>query len=130
MAEPTPTHNDCVRIFLFLKRKEGTTREQFRNYWRDVHAKLFVSLNIVKTNILRYERTVADDKWISFPETTMGIKAPDWDGVLILDGESFDKIFEVFTSEEYQRVVAPDEANFVNRAECQLLPVGVITTIA
>ncbi|KAG5338202.1 hypothetical protein E4T56_gene16750 [Termitomyces sp. T112] len=124
MAEPIRT--DRVRILFLLKRKEGMTREQFSNYWRVTHAELFLSLSIVKTNILGYEQVHKD----SLETGAMGFTVSDWDGVIVLDAESYDKIFEVFGSEEYQRVVKPDEANFLDREKCQLLPGGIVTVIA
>ncbi|KAG6840743.1 hypothetical protein C0991_004652 [Blastosporella zonata] len=145
---PDQIRTDRVRVLLFMKRKDGSTPEEFSEYWRTTHAKLFMTLDIVKSNVLKYEQVRAgplrlffpkclcqilqahtDSKWLSVPSTAMGLTASEWDGVLILDGESFEKLFAVFGSEEYQRVVAPDEANFVDRAKCQLLPVGLVTVI-
>lgn len=75
----------------------------------------------------------------------MGFLVSDWDGVVILKGESFDKILavclyephlllwliqsQVFESEEYQRKARPDEDNFLDRGKCQMLPVGIVTII-
>lgn len=47
---------DYAHLLFLLKRKEGLTWEQFSNYWHETHAKLFVSLEIVKSNILAYEQ--------------------------------------------------------------------------
>ncbi|KAG6919074.1 hypothetical protein DXG01_009327 [Tephrocybe rancida] len=121
--------NDRVRVLVLMKRKASLTREEFSKYWRKVHAPLFTSLNIVKTNVLRYEQGHTNTKYSDIARDKMGLVIPDFDGVLILDGESFDKVFAVFTSDEYQRVVAPDEEKFVDRPACRLLPLGLVTVI-
>ncbi|KAG6843995.1 hypothetical protein H0H87_010886 [Tephrocybe sp. NHM501043] len=125
---PDQIRTDRARILVFMKRKEGITHEEFSTYWRGTHAKLFMSLNIAHTDI----------NWVTVPQTAMGLTAPDWDGILILEGENFEKLFavssediihKVFGSEEYQRVVGSDEENFLDRPKCQLLPVGFVTIV-
>ncbi|KAG6918184.1 hypothetical protein DXG01_016171 [Tephrocybe rancida] len=110
---------DRVRLLMLIKKKEGLTREEFSDYWRNVHAKLFMKLDIVKTNCLRYEQVKGhtDSKWATVL-TDSGLPTSDYDGVLMLDGESFEKLFEIFRSEEFLRNVAPDEENFVDRPNC------------
>lgn len=51
-----PFHTDRVRLLVFLKKREGITKEEFSQYWSGHHAKLFLSLDIVKKNLLKYEQ--------------------------------------------------------------------------
>ncbi|KAG5651572.1 hypothetical protein H0H81_008220 [Sphagnurus paluster] len=91
---PESTSTDTIRVIIFLKRKPGLTREEFRSHWDGPHAQLFESLDIVKKNIIKYERAHTNGKYISAPEA-IGLYAPDWDGLVLLDGESYEKIFAV-----------------------------------
>ena len=47
---------DRVRLAGLLKKKEGLTREEFLSYWLGHHGPLFSSLDIVKTNLSKYEQ--------------------------------------------------------------------------
>lgn len=49
-----------------------------------------------------------------------GPRAPYY-GIAIFEAESFEKIVEVFTSEEYLRVVVPDEEKFFDRAKSTMV---------
>lgn len=70
-----------------------------------------------------------------------GLTTPDFDGVAVIEVESFDRlpevselvpriakllsscpiVYQIFTSQEYAEKIVPDEAKFLNRPECQLL---------
>ena len=56
-----------------------------------------------------------------------GPRAPYY-GIAIFEAESFEKIVEVFTSEEYLRVVVPDEHKFFDHENAQILA-GPFATI-
>lgn len=56
----------------------------------------------------------------------MGFPVPDFDGMAIFEGESYEKIMEVFTNEEYNRVVVPDEENFLDRKASVAVPLDLV----
>ncbi|KAG5638508.1 hypothetical protein H0H81_012313 [Sphagnurus paluster] len=91
---PDPIRTDRVRVMSFLKRKAGISVEEFRRYWESPHAEDFLSLDITKKNIIKYERAYPNSKYIADAESK-GFPVPDWDGVVLLDGESYEKILEV-----------------------------------
>lgn len=49
-------------------------------------------------------------------------------GIAIFEATSLDKIFEIFQDEEYLRVVVPDEHNFFDHENAQILA-GPFATI-
>ncbi len=49
-------------------------------------------------------------------------------GIAIFEATSLDKIFEIFQDEEYLRVVVPDEVNFFDHENAQILA-GPFATI-
>lgn len=51
---------DRVRLVVMFKKKDTITREEFDRYWVEEHAKLFSSLAIVKSNVLKYEQVSLD----------------------------------------------------------------------
>ncbi|KAF5385132.1 hypothetical protein D9615_000971 [Tricholomella constricta] len=125
-----PFRTDRVRIIIFVKRKPGLSKEEFSRYWKGPHAELFTSLETVKKNVIKYEQAHVNDKYITAPQAmAMGLTAPDWDGFAVFDAESYDKLFEVFSSEEYAKIAVPDEENFIDRPKFQILPLDLFTPI-
>ncbi|KAJ7475961.1 hypothetical protein FB451DRAFT_1173905 [Mycena latifolia] len=117
---------DRVRLVMFLRRKSTLTREEFSQYWSGTHAALFSSLEIVKTNLIKYEQAHINESVL-----IDGMKAPmpEWDGMVIFEGESHANIFEVFQSEEFQRIIIPDAAKFLDTERSQQIPFDLLTVI-
>ena len=47
---------DRVRFVALLYPKEGVSFEEFDRYWTEDHSKVFMSIDIVKQNLLKYEQ--------------------------------------------------------------------------
>ncbi|GLB43689.1 putative ethD domain containing protein [Lyophyllum shimeji] len=121
-----PFRTDRVRLIVFLNGKPGLSKEDFSHYWRTVHGDLFRSPDIVK--VIKYEQGHANDEFFVGPRR-MGLPVAEWDGLMILDGESYEKLFAVFASEEYAQKVASDKVNFIDRPKCQILPLDLATLL-
>jgi hypothetical protein len=101
---------DRVRLAILLKRKATLSREEFRRYWIETHGPLVNSLDVIKTNLLKIEQ-VRKSHDLSHPSvekqqahvnesviahlTQMPFGPSEWDGIAILEAESYAKIFEV-----------------------------------
>ncbi|TCD63179.1 hypothetical protein EIP91_005876 [Steccherinum ochraceum] len=99
---------DRVRLVAFLHPKPDASFDEFSSYWVTTHGPLFMSLAIVKQNLLRYEQfhfTPAANA--QNPRHTL----PYW-GCAIFEAASFELIHAVFADPEYARVVRPDEEKF------------------
>ena len=59
----------------------------------------------------------------------MGFSLPTWRGIAVFEAESYEKILEVFTSQEYQNIGFPDEQNFLDRSKTVFFPGTLITYI-
>ncbi len=51
----------------------------------------------------------------------------DYRGIAVFEGESYEKILEVFLSDEYKRLAYDDETNYIDRSKSVFLP-GSLTT--
>ncbi|KAJ6508005.1 hypothetical protein C8R47DRAFT_1036853 [Mycena vitilis] len=120
---------DRVRLVVLLKRKSSLSKEEFHTYWSEKHGPLFSSLEIVKTNLLKYEQAHTNDAILQQITQMMGAPMSEWDGMAIFEAETYGKIFEVFTHPEYQEKVIPDEKSFMDRESCQMLPLDLFTVI-
>ena len=51
----------------------------------------------------------------------------DYDGLVVLEAESYEKILEIFDDEDYKRLAVPEEGEFVDRSATRLVPAGFAT---
>ncbi|KAJ7164397.1 hypothetical protein C8R46DRAFT_1278670 [Mycena filopes] len=122
---------DRVRLVVLLRRKSTLSKEEFHQYWSGPHATLFTSLDIVKTNLFKYEQAHTNDSVMQQTEMAqmLGAAQSEWDGMVVFEAESYAKIFEVLQHEDYRTKVAPDEDNFLDRMGCQTLPLDLMTIV-
>ncbi|KAJ6591356.1 hypothetical protein B0H10DRAFT_2036612 [Mycena sp. CBHHK59/15] len=118
---------DRVRIMAFLKKRDGLANDEFAARWLD-YAEIFRELEIVKANILRYEQTYANDRFLE-KFRAAGMKTAEFDAVAVLESESYEKIFEVMASEEYAQKLAHLQTAFLDPDSLQWLPVDVVPII-
>lgn len=59
----------------------------------------------------------------------MGFATSAFHGIALFEAESYEKILEVFTSQEYQNIGFPDEQNFLDRSKTVFFPGTLITYI-
>jgi len=114
-----------VRLYSTMNKKDGISQEEFHRYWREEHGKLFASLDIVKKNLVKYEQAHVNEFMKPIIDTG-AYPSASWGGLAIFEAESYDKIMEVFGSEEYQRVVHPDEAVFLDVENRQLFAADLV----
>ena len=58
-----------------------------------------------------------------------GNKVSGYDGIVVLEATSEDKIREIFQDEEYLEKLAPDEKKFTERTSITLMPAHVVTIL-
>ncbi|KAJ7461818.1 hypothetical protein B0H11DRAFT_116613 [Mycena galericulata] len=119
---------DRVRLTILLKRKPGMSNEEFSRYWAGEYGSLFASLEIVKTNILKYEQAHLNKEMRECFQGA-GFKASEWDGMIVFEAESYAKIMEVLKNEDFQEIAMADAENFIDVPQCQFVPLDLITPI-
>ncbi|KAK0209220.1 hypothetical protein DFS33DRAFT_1254824 [Desarmillaria ectypa] len=113
---------DRVRVALLFKRKEGLTLEEFYSHWFEGLSKMLLSSPIFMDNVLKYEQLRIDNETAAMLKT-VGFEPPEqWDGMALLEAESFEKIFAIFQSEEYKTIIGPYEDQFLQRKAVQIFP--------
>jgi len=96
-----------IKLVVFLKRKDGMSREEFYDHWENHHAPLIANTPELARHIIRYEqlRRTTDAPW-------MGTE--DYDGITMQWMES-SASFEAFIAEPtYTELIAPDEQRFLD----------------
>jgi hypothetical protein len=101
-----------IRLVTLLKRKPGTTHQQFLDHWLNVHGPLIANSSAANY-VLRYEQHPS-----AWPPEGSAIPEPDWDGVTIQEFESV-KEFWKHTSESDFPAMQEDIARFLDTSALQ-----------
>ena len=94
-----------VKLFFFIKRKEGMSLEDFHRHWREEHSKLVTEHT--GQYLLRYEqnhRLPADYER----------GEPEFDGVAVEWFASKDDFYAMATDPAYREHLYPDELSFLD----------------
>ncbi|KAK1230192.1 hypothetical protein PQX77_006738 [Marasmius sp. AFHP31] len=102
---------DRVRMMMWFRKNANLTYEEFSYHLRKPHADLFLNTAAVKRNLLKYEQLHVDQDWKQ-RLANQGYNVPNYDGVMIAEAATMDKVLECFSNEEYNDVVLPDSFYF------------------
>ncbi|KAL8951900.1 MAG: hypothetical protein Q9222_002145 [Ikaeria aurantiellina] len=122
------TPPDRVCLMILFHRKKGMSFDDFDKYWRETHAKVACELPIFQRNILKYEQIHVDRSSLQSWKDD-GHQVTDYDGIVVLEAESEEKIREVFQDKEYLEKLAPNEAEFSERMSFTMMPANVVTVM-
>ncbi|KAL8709917.1 MAG: hypothetical protein Q9220_005367 [cf. Caloplaca sp. 1 TL-2023] len=120
------TAPDRVCLMILFHRKNGMSFDDFDKYWRETHAKVACELHIFQKNILKYEQVHVDRTSLQSWKDD-GHQVTDYDGIVVLEAESEEKIREVFQDQEYLDKLALNEAEFSERMSFTMMPANVVT---
>ena len=98
-----------MRLFAFVKRKEGLSRDEFLAYWRGTHGPLIRDTPGLGDHTLRYEQHAAH------AEDRSG-----WDGVAMQEFASWDDFIAMISSPAGE-VMRADEANFLDPSSIKVV---------
>ncbi|KAL0580556.1 hypothetical protein V5O48_001465 [Marasmius crinis-equi] len=101
---------DRVRMLLFVKKREDLSYEEFSRYWKEVHAPIFLGIDIVKKDVLLYEQLHVNQE-VKKQLQAAGTQVPKYDGVVVIEVESLEKVLEVNQNPEYVEKVFGDAKN-------------------
>ncbi len=100
-----------IKFVALMRRPAGMTHEQFVEYHRNVHAKKYMADPTVRRLCRKYVQSHAvEGKLHGFPEST-------FDGVT----EIWFDTTEDFTSATYNANIRPDEQNFIDLANSEIM---------
>lgn len=98
-----------MKLFAFVKRKEGMTREEFLDYWRNSHGPLIRDTPALADCTLSYVQHAAA------PQDRSG-----WDGVAVQEFASWDD-FIAMLSGPAGDLMREDEANFLDQSSIKVV---------
>ena len=81
-----------IKVFEFLRRKAGTTREHFHADWRDVHGPMLASDPDLRRHVKRYELNHRLQNDAGRERTDAEVRDDGWDGVAVLWFDSMDEL--------------------------------------
>ncbi|KAJ8085228.1 hypothetical protein PM082_004022 [Marasmius tenuissimus] len=113
MTSDYAIRTDRIRLLYFIQRAPHLTYEEFDKYWEEVHGPLFVSIGIAKKNIHRYEQLTVDQESKTKLQTIWP-NIPDYDGIIVFEADSIEKLGELVSDEEWTTKVVPNAVKFIN----------------
>ena len=106
-----------IKLFVFLKRRKGTSPEEFHEYWRDTHAKLALDLPEFKRHLRRYVQAHnIESATFDFPAGHIG-----FDGIAEVWFDDVESMNRAFREQRYMEVIRPDEYKFLDLDECRIM---------
>jgi uncharacterized protein (TIGR02118 family) len=104
-----------VTMIVCIKRKSGTTREEFSRYWRENHGPLVASCPDFTRHLTSYSQYHLADSPNAAAE--FGV-AGTYDGVARLKFRSAADMEQAFAEPDYLARVRPDEPRFIDIDGC------------
>lgn len=106
-----------IKLFVFLKRREDMTPEEFHAYWRDTHAELALDLPEFKRHLRRYTQAHnIESASFDFPAGHVG-----FDGIAEVWFEDVESMNRAFREQRYLEVIRPDEYKFLDLDACRIM---------
>jgi uncharacterized protein (TIGR02118 family) len=106
-----------IKLVFTLRRRDGMTREEFQNYWREQHAPL-VGRHARTLRIRRYVQTHARETEIDeILAASRGAPTGFYDGAAEVWWDSLEDLVEAYSTEEGQNAGAElleDEKRFID----------------
>lgn len=101
-----------IKLCVLCPRRPDLTLEQFEDHWRNVHGPLFSNQPEVKQYVRKYIQVHSTGKQLDnrgFPSVSQ------YDGVAEIWFDTMEDIPKVFSSENFNTIIAQDEAKFIDR---------------
>jgi len=83
-----------VHVQVLVKKLGALSDEEFHTYWRDPHPKIWLSVDIVKKNVIKYSQFHIDQK-TSGQLTAAGLLMAEFDGGVNIWGRSLEELMGV-----------------------------------
>ncbi|TDL26764.1 hypothetical protein BD410DRAFT_782809 [Rickenella mellea] len=109
-----------IRVVALIKKKEGTTHEDFSKYWSKHHNGIFTSLKAVKQGVLEYNQFHVLPKG-SDELATLGISLAPYDGAAEFLCDKKEDVFALFNDEENRQNTVPNEQDFLDRSAVDII---------
>lgn len=99
-----------IRLVTLLKRKAGTTHDEFLEHWHERHGPL-IARSSAASYVRRYEQHPA-----AWPEPGSGQPEPDWDGVTVQWFDSVEDFHAHMHEPDFPEMMA-DIARFLETSQ-------------
>ncbi|KAJ8083476.1 hypothetical protein PM082_009350 [Marasmius tenuissimus] len=100
-----------VRMMMWFRKNPNMSFKDFSDHWRLPHTDLFLNTAAVKRNMLKYEQLHVNQEWKQ-KLIAQGYNVPNFDGIMIAEAATMDKVLECFSNDEYNDIVLPDSFIF------------------
>ncbi len=90
----TQIENQTVHLTILIKKTDSLSSEEFHAYWVNEHPKIWLSVPIVQTNVLKYTQFHVDEK-VSGGLKAAGLPIAEYDGGVQIWGRNLEELMAV-----------------------------------
>ncbi len=98
-----------IKMIITLKRREGMSLQEFKDYRRDVHAPLLFAIPEADQYIRRFV--------VSYPVPAPSFSEPSYDAVVEAWFDTMDDLDALYLCENFRVKVDPDHENFIDMSK-------------
>ncbi|KAI0382219.1 hypothetical protein F5Y04DRAFT_288008 [Hypomontagnella monticulosa] len=109
MASAAAKSDRLVKFTIFFKKRDDISYDKFHKYWSETHARIFLSLPIVRQKLVKYYQ-YHSDKSVDVSKLKGFTNVLGYDGVGVFCTRTFEDLEAIFTDEEFIRIAVPDGA--------------------
>jgi uncharacterized protein (TIGR02118 family) len=102
-----------IKLAFMINRSQGMTFEAFVEHHRNRHAPLFTSIPEARQLVKKYT--------VSHPVPADGYPSPAYDGLTEIWFENWADHDAFFASENYRKLVNPDESEFIDMSSVAVM---------
>ncbi|MFK4299649.1 uncharacterized protein (TIGR02118 family) [Arthrobacter sp. GAS37] len=104
-----------IKMNVFLTRRADLTREEFNEYWTNIHTPLLAAMPANAENARKYVQLHSTGEQIP------GLPSASYDGIAEIWVDDLAGAKALFVNDYYDTVIAVDEANFLDRSKTVFL---------
>jgi len=93
-------------MIITLKRRDGMTHDEFKDYQQNVHRPLLMSIPEMELYVRRFV--------VSYPVATPRYPEPEYDSVVEVWFDSTADLEALFSSDNFLEKIDPDHGNFID----------------
>ena len=113
-----------VKALACLRRKPGMSTDEFHRYWKEKHGPLVKSVPEFFGYFRKYVQShTTVDRIPGFPPQA----APPYDGIAEIWFDSVEDVGKAFSEPRYLEVIRPDEEQFLDLPNCNILIAEEVT---
>ncbi|KIY69878.1 hypothetical protein CYLTODRAFT_420319 [Cylindrobasidium torrendii FP15055 ss-10] len=110
---PVPPKSSRARLLLFVRRKPGLSKEEFREYYYKHHVPSMLAI-MPEPKYLKFHLMEINDEINALLESRGAETLKGYDNVMLVEAASWEDLFKIRNDEAFYKARMEDEARFID----------------